>query len=219
MLSSTYFTALLSIITLFAGVQSTPSAELEVLEKLPGIPQGWRQGAAPPASKQLRFRIAVKLQNAFKFEELVVQISTPGHLKYGKHMKRDELKAMLRPSLDATNAIIGWLEAEGVPAANIEDNGDWINFSVSTIEAERILRTQFYYYSSSVNDVKKIRTLQYSVPQKLHQYIQMIQPTTRFGQMQAERSTVMDYFKLDEGRGAAISKGYQASNQLNVSCP
>ena len=218
MLSIRYFIALLSVITIFAGVQAAPSAELEVLEKLRGIPQGWSQGAAPPASKRLRFRIAVKLQNAFEFEDLVVQMSTPGHSKYGKHMKRDELKAMLRPSSDATNAIVGWLEAEGVPPADIEDNGDWINFHVPTIEAERILSTRFYYYSNSINDVKKIRTLQYSVPKKLHQYIQMIQPTTRFGQMQAERSTVFDYFKVDSGRGSAIGKSYQSSNQPNVTC-
>lgn len=212
------FIALLSVITIFAGVQAAPAAELEVLEKLRGIPQGWRQGVAPPASKRLRFRVAVKLQNAFEFEELVLQISTPGHLKYGQHMKRDELKALLRPSSDATNAIIGWLEAEGVPSADIEDNGDWINFYVPTMEAERILNTRFYYYSSSTNDAKKIRTLQYSVPEKLHQYIQMIQPTTRFGQMQAERSTVFDYFKVDNSRGTAIGKGYQQTDQLNVTC-
>lgn len=217
MLSIGSFIALLSFITIFTGVQAAPSAELEVLEKLRGIPQGWHQGAAPPASKRLRFRIAVKLQNAFEFEELVVQISTPGHSKYGQHMKRDELKAMLRPSSDATSAIVGWLEAEGVPSADIEDNGDWINFYVSTIEAERILNTRFYYYSSSINGAEMIRTLQYSVPKKLHQYIQMIQPTTRFGQMQAERSTVFEHFKVDSGSGSAVGHSHQQTDQLDVS--
>lgn len=218
MLSIRCIIALLSVFMIFTGVQGAPSAELEALENLRGIPQGWRQGVAPPASKRLRFRIAVKQQNAFEFEELVLQISTPGHLKYGQHMKRNELKTLLRPSSDATNAIIGWLEAEGVPSTDIEDSGDWINFYVPTIEAERILNTRFYYYISSINHVEKIRTLQYSVPKKLHQYIRMIQPTTRFGQMQAERSTVFDYFKVDNSRGSAVGKGYQQTGQLNVTC-
>ncbi|MCJ1301078.1 vesicle formation at the endoplasmic reticulum [Hypocenomyce scalaris] len=188
---------LLSVLTILAGVQATPSTELEFLEKLRGIPQGWHQGPGPPASERIRFRIAVKQQNAFDFEEHVLQISTPGHPRYGQHMKWDELKAMLRPSSDATNSIIGWLDSEGVPSADIEDDGDWINLYVPITEAERILNTSFYCYSSSINNVKKIRILQYSVPRKLHQYIQMIQPTTRFGQMQAERSTVFDHFRVD----------------------
>lgn len=218
MLSIRCVIALLSVFTIFTDVQGAPSAELEVFENLRGIPQRWHQGVSPPASKRLRLRIAVKQQNAFEFEQLVLQISTPGHVKYGQHMKRDELKVLLRPSPEATNAIIGWLEAEGVPSTDIEDNGDWINFYVPTIEAERILNTRFYYYSSSINNVEKIRTLQYSIPKTLHQYIQMIQPTTRFGQMQAERSTVFDYFKVDNSRGSAIGEGYQQTEQLNVTC-
>jgi len=41
------------------------------------------------------------------------------------------------------------------------------------------------------NGAVRIRTLQYSVPEKLHQYVQMIQPTIRFGQLTAERATAI----------------------------
>ncbi len=58
------------------------------------------------------------------------------------------------------------------------------SFYVTASDAERILDTEFHYYRNSLTDVERIRTLQYSVPKDLHQYIQMIQPTTRFGQMQ-----------------------------------
>ena len=212
MLSFTYFVALVSIIAAIIGVQAAPSTELAVLESLPAIPEGWHQGYAPPASKRLRFRIAVALHNAYDFEQHVIAISTPRHPKYGQHMSREELRTMLRPSTDATEAIVGWLNAEGVPADDIQDAGDWINFWVPTMEAERILDTRFHYYESVTSGVERIRTLHYSVPTKLHQYIQMIQPTTRFGQMHGERSQVIDSFKV----GPSRSSYYDGSKGLNV---
>ena len=111
-------------------------------------------------------------------------------------MKRDELKAMLRPSNDASLSILAWLESQGVPQTHIKDDGDWINFYVPTTEAERILSTKFYYYHNKVADIQRIRTLQYSIPDHLHQYIHMIQPTTRFGQIRPQRSPVYEHFKI-----------------------
>jgi len=124
------------------------SDELAVLEHLSTVPLGWHQDQAPPASKRLRFRIALWQENAFAFEQHVIDISTPGHSEYGQHMNHAELKRMLQPSSDASEAVLGWLESQGVPRVDIEDDGDWINFYVPTVEAERILDTRFHYYSN-----------------------------------------------------------------------
>jgi len=218
MLSFSYLPCLLTVITAITGVQAAPApnSELTVLESLAQIPQGWRQGRAAPASKPLRFRIAVKQENAFAFEQHVIAISTPDHPQYGEHMHRDELKAMLRPSADASQAILGWLLAEGVKPADIEDDGDWINFFVPATEAERILDTRFYYYSNSINDIESIRTLHYSVPRNLHRYIHMIQPTTRFGQMRPEHSTVSEHFVVGPARNSV--EQYKGSSLNTTFC-
>ncbi len=200
MLSLTFLVSLLITSIAILGINAAPPAEVDVLEQLPSVPEGWKQGAAPSAALHLRFRIAVRQENAYLFEQTVLDISTPSHPKYGKHLKRDELKAMLRPSTQASQSLLGWLEAEGVPKTDIEDDGDWINFYVTVSDAERILRTKFYYYISSINDLERIRTLQYSVPKKLHQYIQMIQPTTRFGQIRGERSLVLDHHEVEKSQ-------------------
>ncbi|KAL8848297.1 MAG: hypothetical protein Q9198_011198, partial [Flavoplaca austrocitrina] len=152
-------------------------------------------------------------ENAFHFEQHVLAISTPDDPKYGQHMSREDLKAMLRPSPDASMAILAWLRAEGVSSASIEDQGDWINFYVSASEANRILDTKFHYYTNANNGVKRIRTLQYSVPQKLHQYIHMIQPTTRFGQVASQRNTIFQHFEIGESKG---SMARYPGNSLNV---
>lgn len=191
-----------------------PVTGLTPLENLQEIPQGWHQGRSPPVEQRLRFRIALRQQNAFGFEQHVLAISTPGDPKYGEHMSRDDLKTMLRPSSDASTAVLNWLKAEGVSPDDIEDQGDWVNFYVSTSQAEKIMDTKFYYYTNANNGAERIRTLQYSVPQALHQYIHMIQPTTRFGQIAPQRSHIYQHFELGESKGSSMAR-YPGS-QLNV---
>jgi len=208
MRSSIIVPYIFSLAAAFIAVQAAParvliSDELAVLEHLSTVPHGWHQEQAPPASKRLRFRIALRQENAFAFEQHVIDISTPGHPEYGQHMNHAELKRMLQPSSAASEAVFGWLESQGVPSADIEDDGDWINFYVPTVEAERILNTNFHYYSNCKSEKQTIRTLHYSVPRSLHQYIQMIQPTTRFGQMKAERFTIYEHFEMGPQRGLA----------------
>lgn len=206
MRSFIYLSGLLSVVAAINGVNAAvapiSATDLAVVESLPQIPHGWQQGASVPAGRRLRFRIAVKHENAFAFEQHVMDISTPDHAKYGQHMNRDELKAMLRPSTHATAAILSWLSGQGVPARHIEDKGDWINFRVSAGKAEQMLDTKFYYYSDAARRVKEIRTLHYSVPQKLHDYIHMIQPTTRFGHIHPQHSSLHQSFVVGSARDA-----------------
>lgn len=142
MRSFTFLVGVLSLISRILYTRAAPSAATAVFEKLAGTPHGWEQGAAVPASKRLRFRVALKQENAYDFEQHVIDISTPGHPKYGQHMSHQDLKRALRPNSAATESIVGWLEAEGVPASDIEDEGDWINFYVQVTEAERIMNTK-----------------------------------------------------------------------------
>ena len=201
------FCTLLAVFTIALAAPAL-SSDLAPLEKLAEIPQGWERGRNVGAAQMLRFRIAIKQENAFRFEQHLLAISDPDHPKYGHHMKRDELKAMLRPSEDASSAVKDWLQSQGVPRTHIQDEGDWINIFVSTTEAERILDTKFHYYHNKVVDIERIRTLQYSVPRNLHQYIHMIQPTTRFGQFKPQRSTVYEHFEI----GPAIENLRQYSS-------
>lgn len=193
-----------------AAVAPTLATDFAVVESLSQVPQGWEQGASVPAARRLRFRIALKQENAFAFEQHVIDISTPDHAKYGQHMSHDELKAMLRPSPPVTAAILKWLTGQGVPAKDIEDKGDWINFCVSASDAERIVDTKFYYYSDVARQVKEIRTLRYSVPQKLQKYIHMIHPTTRFGHVHPQDSSVNQHFATGETRDVAVHRYHRS---------
>lgn len=137
----------------------------------------------------MNLRIAVRQQRAAEFEQRVLDLSTPGHALYGQHMDREQVKDYLKPTVGASQAIRQWLASENV--ADINDDGDWIRLRVTVAQAEALLNTTFSYYYNEAANVTAIRTLQYSVPVELHDYIQMVQPTTRFGSMQAQMSSLM----------------------------
>ena len=136
-------------------------------------------------------------------------MSTPGHATYGKHMKRHELKEYLKPDARITNAILGWLDAEGVPKNNIEDEGDWIKFVAPVSQAEQMLNTDFAIYQHSASQTHAIRTLQYSVPASIAAHVRMIQPTTKFGQMRAQADFV--FSAEDADIPVPTAPGYNAT--------
>lgn len=121
-----------------------------------------------------------------------MEISTPSHPRYGQHLKREELKDLIKPRVESTSAVLNWLGQSGIEARDIQNDGEWINFYAPVKRAEEMMDTTFKTYQSENRpDIRKIRSLGYSVPPGVRTHIDMIQPTTRFGQLQPERSQVL----------------------------
>jgi tripeptidyl-peptidase-1 len=157
------------------------------VEQLEKVPDGWSRGDRPLASELIKFRLAITQGNAAEFERKVIDLSTPGHPSYGQHMERDEVKEFLRPSSVVSDRIMAWLRSENVPTSSINSDGHWISFTVPVSQAEQILKTQFFYFQQQSQQKAIIRTLGYSVPSALRPHIQLIQPTTRFGNLNPQR--------------------------------
>ena len=71
------------------------AATAHLMESLRDVPDRWKEVGRPLPEERLLLRIAMTSPNQGLFEQTLLDISTPGHAKYGKHMKRDELKLML----------------------------------------------------------------------------------------------------------------------------
>ena len=174
-------------------VSSTAHFKMVRLEQLTVVPDNWHLLREPSPSTRIQLRIALHQQNVAAFEQAVIDLSTPGHPKYGQHMKLEQIKTMLRPTNAAINGVLGWLKSEGVPNSDLLHESDWIHFNITVARAEKMLDTKFAWYRNDVDGAVRLRTLGYSVPEKLRKHIDMIQPTTRFGQMRAQRSTIIDF--------------------------
>ncbi|KAF3023299.1 vesicle formation at the endoplasmic reticulum [Penicillium rubens] len=57
-------------------------ASYELVEQLDKAPDGWSRGDKPPASKFIKFRLAIAQHNAREFEQKVIELSTPEHPSY-----------------------------------------------------------------------------------------------------------------------------------------
>lgn len=204
-----------ALIAALAGLASVGDAKLAVMESLHGVPRGWTAIGAPAENTKLMLRIAMTQPAEGLIEQHLYEISTPGNRKYGKHMKRDQLKTLLRPYPDATAAVMNWLKQSGIN--EIVDDGEWINFYTDVSSAEALLNTKFKVYGSKHKAIEKIRTLQYSVPDELHKYIDMIQPTTRFGDIMPQNAFVHDMQVLGSATDA-VAVNASCNSTITPSC-
>lgn len=140
-----------------------------------------------------------------------MDISTPGHARYGQHLKRDDLKELVKPRAESTDAVLAWLKESGVESKDIANDGEWINFVAPVSTAEAMMDTTFKTYQSLVrDDIQKVRALQYSVPEDVREHIDLIQPTTRFGQVEAQISLIHDQEEVPDA--AVADMGVAAVN-------
>ncbi|KAF4555873.1 Tripeptidyl-peptidase sed2-like protein 2 [Elsinoe fawcettii] len=164
----------------------------KVMEALRAVPEGWSEVGKPNPGQNLFLRIAMHQPNEGLFEQSLLEVSDPLHHRYGQHLKREELKELLRPDYHASDAVLNWLRSSGIDSQNIVDDGEWINFSTNVTMAEQLLDTTFKVYRSDYKQLDKVRALQYSIPSKLHGYVDMIQPTTRFGEVRPMYNQVFE---------------------------
>jgi tripeptidyl-peptidase-1 len=158
-------------------------------------------------------------RRAAEFEESVIDISTPDHHHYGKHLTRHQLGDFLRSDAKAIKDIEVWLVSQSVQPENIElGSRNWLSFKLTVGQAERLLNTQFYFFHNAAANITHIRTLQYSVPIHIRTHIQMIQPTTRFGsQIHPEAIGIMRAEKVTFL--SIIPNGYNAAFRNNTTTP
>lgn len=148
-----------------------------------------------------------------------MDISNPSHPRYGQHLKREELKELIKPHAESTSEILNWLERSGVAADDIENDGEWINFVAPVSTAEKMMDTEFKTYQSVTRpDIKKIRTLHYTVPASVYEHIDLIQPTTRFGHMRPQENQVHDFEVIDTQAESAEPVDKACNTNITPDC-
>ncbi|KAH8881226.1 subtilisin-like protein [Thozetella sp. PMI_491] len=166
-----------------------------VMDKLPGVPPGWKEIKPALSNEPISLRIALRQPRAAELEQAVLDMSTPGHPNYGKHLSRLELRAYTAPSEAATEKVSTWLQKYKIEPS--VDN-DWVLFTTTVGAANKLLNTQFAWYEYVEGGGPKLRTLSYSIPDDLAEHVDLVQPTTRFGQLGAKKSTIFDMTILED---------------------
>ncbi|TRX91274.1 hypothetical protein FHL15_007879 [Xylaria flabelliformis] len=179
------------------------AATARLMDSLPSVPKGWSQVRQAALSEPITLRVALPQQHAAELEQAVIEMSTPGHPKYGKHLSQVELRSYTAPTDEVVSSVVSWLSKSNIKPLV---NNDWITFSTTVETANDLLNTTFAWYQYEKGGSPKLRTLDYSVPDELAKNIDLIQPTTRFGQLGAKRSTIFDMQILGPADEAAKVK-------------
>lgn len=172
-------------------------ASARVIDKLAAVPKGWEESRAASPDEFIFLRVALKQQPSriHALDQAVLEMSTPGHPNYGMHMTRDELRSYTAPSEDAVSVVTGWLAQHAIKP--LVDH-DWVSFTTTVGTANELLSTQFawYKYLDGVGG-PALRALSYSVPDHVAAYLNLVQPTTHFGNLGARKSSVFDMHPLE----------------------
>ncbi|PIL34082.1 hypothetical protein GSI_03793 [Ganoderma sinense ZZ0214-1] len=155
------------------------------------VPRGWELHGPAPTDYTFDMRIALRQD---RFDDLVTalyEVSDPTHERYGQHLSKEEVAALVAPHRDSVDLVESWLAAHNLDLASSERShaGDWITIRVSVAQAEKMLGTKYNVFRHGQSDEYVIRTMNYSLPNVLHEHVALVSPTTYFGTMKSMKAT------------------------------
>ncbi|KAH8995710.1 subtilisin-like protein [Lactarius akahatsu] len=148
------------------------------------IPENWQNLGHPPSGTTIDLHIALKAQNENALIDVLYQVSSPGHPKYGAHLSREEVAELIAPPSDVLELANAWLEHHGIPpsAISTKHGGSWLTvIDVPVSRANELLSASYKLYRNVETNDTVLRTLSYGLPTALLEHVQNVAPTTHFG--------------------------------------
>jgi tripeptidyl-peptidase-1 len=151
-----------------------------LMSKMTALPASVKALSLPEDNQLITLQVGIRLQNIDQLQERLKAVSTPNSPDYGKYLDEADVDKLFGPSDASRTAVLGWLKQSGV--TDTADHGSYINFATTVSNANRMLSSSFQNFD--VDGVRKLRTLEYSVPDELADHIELVSPTTFFGRTQ-----------------------------------
>ncbi|PIO25980.1 hypothetical protein AB205_0143850, partial [Aquarana catesbeiana] len=105
------------------GVQTGDFLQCEMPVR---VPDGWTQTERLSGDESVILTFALKQQNVEKLRDLVGRVSDPDSPQYGHFLSLEDLRALLRPSLDTLRTVLTWLRKHGVQQCDGVQTGDFL---------------------------------------------------------------------------------------------
>ncbi|GJE84527.1 tripeptidyl peptidase A [Phanerochaete sordida] len=185
-----------TVLTVAAFAAATPAARhsLKVKESI-AVPRGWAKRDVAPRHMRLNLRIALPQSNFALLEQELYEVSDPAHERYGAHLSQAEVNELIAPRPESVQQVKAWLAGHGLREEDLSFSpaGDWIKVAVPVSLAEEMLDAEYHVYEHSEGDTL-VRTASYSLPEHLHEHVELIQPTTLFSRFRGMKTS----FRLHE---------------------
>lgn len=149
-----------------AGCHAAPSKDWEhKVKEVIEPPRGWSKFKPASANHVIDLRIGLLQSNFAQLEQHLYEIrwvlvdplmsgvnydvltsicsSDPLHERYGAHLSKGEVEALVAPHEDSVNAVDEWLANYGLASHDVSRSpaGDWVNIRVPVSLANEMLKT------------------------------------------------------------------------------
>ncbi|KAF8165633.1 tripeptidyl peptidase A [Crassisporium funariophilum] len=156
-------------------------------------PRGWIKHSKPSHDHNIVLRIGLPQPNFNVLEKHLYEVSDPEHERYGQHLSKSEVEALVAPLPESLDSVNQWLSTFGFKDDEIVRSPaeDWVMLTIPVSLAEKMLDTTYHVWKHIESGDYLVRTTSYSLPSNLHSHIDLIQPTTMFGRFKEQRSTIV----------------------------
>ncbi|KAI7180342.1 tripeptidyl-peptidase 1 precursor [Hortaea werneckii] len=165
--------------TLGANALPSPSKYTYSVKETHWVPRAWTEAGSASKSDLINLQIGLKQQNEGLIEQHLTEVSDPSHERYGEHLSAEDIKSMITPSDDTLTLVNEWLQDHGISTIGMSPAKDWFSIVVPIEKAEELLQTSYktfrHHDGSTVS-----RAPEWSLPNHLHEHIDVVQPTTSF---------------------------------------
>ena len=140
----------------------------------PDIPAGWAQGARATPDTHITLNFLLVQRNVELLEQTLEAVSDPKSRRYGHHLTRAEVQAMVEPPPYHAAAVRSFLKAAS--SLTTSTDGDMIEAEMAVGNAEQALGCEFFVYRH-VSGETALRTPGYSLPRELASRVATVVPT------------------------------------------
>jgi tripeptidyl-peptidase-1 len=137
------------------------------------VPKGRHAGVA--------FTVALKQRNLDQLHRVLMEVSDPRHVNYGKHWTHAQILELVQPVEADRKLVLDWLKAEA--GVIVEDRGDALRVRSSIAAAERLFNTKLSTFINLENEdtVPFVKFMgKFSIPASLEHVISMVTGITEF---------------------------------------
>ena len=141
----------LAALAVLASAESFRGCSNKLKESIVSPPSGWIKQGAAPKDHIIKLKIGLPRPKFPVLEQHLWEVSDPSHERYGAHLSKQEVDALMAPSQESVDIVEEWLAFHGLEEESLvrSSSGDWVTILVPVSLAEDMLDTvrQLLLYS------------------------------------------------------------------------
>mmetsp|Transcript_154765 Transcript_154765/g.494877 ORF Transcript_154765/g.494877 Transcript_154765/m.494877 type:complete len:588 (+) Transcript_154765:69-1832(+) len=144
----------------------------------------WVHLSRADSDKLVRLTVALRVDadRRDELERVLLEVSDPDHLRYGKHLSQDQVTELLAVPAARAADTAAYFQAAGARKVETAPNGDMLTVTMPVVSAEAALKTELHEFQHSEHTkVQIVRAgAPYYLPAKIAEHVSMVGELLQF---------------------------------------